>query len=323
MLTRRTLYVAALGAAVSSGARAQAYPSRRVHIVVPYPPGGQPDVAGRLLADALGEIYPQPFVVENRVGGLGMIGASHVARAAPDGHTLLVGTVASHGINPAVIPDLTYDAINDFRHVALLAQAPNVLVVHSSVPVSTFEEFVQYARERPGQLNFASPGVGTLNNLVTEMIKRELRLNIASVEYRGAGPAFNDVMAGHVQGVVTNIELAVPQLAGGRIKALAVSSTERAELLPDVPSYAELGYPTLTSTVWSGLFAPKATPDAIVNELNARCREALRGDRARSTMHSLGIVPGDMSAAEFEAFVRNEVTRLGQLVRTIGIQVPR
>jgi tripartite-type tricarboxylate transporter receptor subunit TctC len=323
MLTRRAFHLAALGAALPLPALAQTYPSRVVTIVAPYPPGGQPDVAARFTAEALSRLYPQRFIVENRVGGLGNIGSTYVARAEPDGHTLLVGTVASHGINPSVVPNLTYDAINDFRHVALLAQAPSVFVIHSDVPANTFDEFVAYVRSRPGQLSYASPGVGTLNHLVMETIKKDLGLDMPSVEYRGAGPAFTDVMAGHVHAVVTNIEIAAPQMSTGRVKALAVSSTERAPLLPNVPTYNELGHRAFTSTVWSCLFAPRRTPDAIVNDLNAKVREGLRDERAQATMRNLGIVTGNLNPAEVEAFVRNEIERLGRQVRAVGVRIPQ
>ena len=300
-------------------AQAQDYPARLVTIVVPYPPGGQPDLMGRLLADRMNRVFPGRFVVENRVGGAGNIGSTHVARAQPDGYTLLVGTVASHGVNPSIIRNIPYDAIADFRHIALLATAPGILVVHPSVQARSFAEFVALVRANPGRFSYGSPGAGTLNRLVMESIKHKLGLDIVGVPYRGAGPAFNDTVAGHVQANMTNIEIAAPAIAEGRLRGLAVSDHRRAAMLPDVPTLAELGHADLVSLVWSGLFAPARTPDAVVDVIAGHVRTVLQDAELRRTMAASGATPGDMTPAQFETFVRAEIARLGAAVRAIGI----
>ncbi len=319
--TRRTTLAAGAAALLAPRIlRAQDYPSRTVTIIVPYPPGGQPDVMARFLADRLNRLYPGRFVVENRVGGAGNVGTSHVARSVPDGTTIMVGTVASHGVNPGLFgASLPYDPVADFRHIALLATAPGVLVVHPSLPARNFSEFVALIRANPGRYSYGSPGPGTLNRLVMEMLKRKLGLDIVGVPYRGAGPAFNDTVAGHVQANVTNIELAAQAVAEGRLRAIAVGAHERAALLPDVPTLAELGHPDLVSLVWSGLFAPARTPDAIVGWLAANTRAVLQDAELRSAMAAVGAVPGNMTPAQFEAFVRSEVARLTEAVRAIGM----
>lgn len=303
----------------SALAAADSYPTKPVLVVVPYPAGGQPDIAARLVSDWMTKTYSHRFVVENRVGAAGSTGSTSVAKATPDGYTLLVGSVASHGVNPTILPNIPYDAMNDFEHIALLAQAPSVLVVHPSVPVNNFKEFIEYAKANPGKLNFASPGAGTLNRLSMETIKKELGLDIRAVPYRGAGPAFNDVVAGHVKVKATNIELAVPMVAAGKLKALAVSSKERSTLLKDVPTYAELGYPQFTATVWSGLFAPKGTPADIVAKLNANAREALKRPETVEVMQKLGITVEDLSSEEYKSFVESQIKMLGDQVRKTGI----
>lgn len=321
LLTRRAAAAATAAAILSRrDAMAQDYPSRVVTIIVPYPPGGQPDVMARFLADRLNRAHPGRFVVENRVGGAGNIGTSYVARAQPDGSTIMVGTVASHGVNPGLFgANLPYDPVADFRHIALLATAPGVLVVHPSFPARSFQEFVAIVRVNPGRFSYASPGPGTLNRLVMEMTKRKLGLDIVGVPYRGAGPAFNDTVAGHVQANVTNIELAAQAIAEGRLRGLAVGAHQRAALLPDVPTLAELGHPDLVSPVWSGLFAPVRTPDAIVAWLAENTRMVLQDPELRSAMAAVGAVPGEMTPAQFEAFVRSEVARLTAAVREIGM----
>jgi len=317
---RRAMLALAAAAGLAPRAPvAQGYPAGLVTIVVPFPPGGQPDLMARLLAERLNRIFPRRFVVENRVGGAGNVGTASVARAQPDGSTLMVGTVASHGVNPGLMPNIPYDAINDFRAIALLATAPGVLVVHPSVPARSFEEFVALVRANPGRLSYASPGAGTLNRLVMESIKHKLGLDIVGVPYRGAGPAFNDTVAGHVQANITNIEIAAQAIAEGRLRGLAVGDHQRSALLPDVPTLAELGHPDLVSLVWSGLFAPARTPDAVVSTLAEHVRTILQDPELRRTMAAVGATPGDMTPAQFAEFVRSEVRRLGAAIRAIGI----
>ncbi|WP_375459684.1 Bug family tripartite tricarboxylate transporter substrate binding protein [uncultured Enterovirga sp.] len=298
---------------------AQTYPGRTVVLSVPTPPGGQPDILARLVADRLSKALPQRLVVENRAGANSNISPREVARAAPDGHTLLVAS-APFLINTSLYTDLAFDPIRDFVPVAMLGAAPSILIVHPSVPAKTLAEFVDYLRQSAGKPIYASPGAGTASRLLFEQFKRLAGVEPGIVPYRGAGPVFNDVLAGHVPMTIAQVEVAAAMVREGRLRALAVSSRERSALLPDVPTFRELGFP-IEVTVWSGLYAPAGTPPAIVELLNAETRKALAEPAARDVMGKLGIVSEPLTPAQLGDLVRAEIARYAGIVKAAGITV--
>lgn len=319
LLTSRLFaWLVAAGAAIGAAA-AQTYPSRTVTIVVPTPPGGQPDILARLAADRLSRTLPQRFVVENKPGNNSNIAPTQVARAEPDGHTLLVGS-APFTINPSLYTDLAFDAQRDFVPVAMLGAGPAVLVVNPSVPATTLAEFVAYLRRNPGKPLYGSPGAGTASRLLFERFKRLADFDVGIVPYRGAGPVFNDVLAGHVPFTIAQLEVAAAMAKEGRLRALAVSSRQRTALLPDVPTFAELGYP-IDVTVWTALFAPKGTPDAVVQLLNAEIRKAMADPEVTAVLAKLGNVAEPLSGAEVGGLLARDIAHYREIVKTAGVTV--
>jgi tripartite-type tricarboxylate transporter receptor subunit TctC len=298
---------------------AQTYPSRPVVMSVPTPPGGQPDILARIVADRLSKAFNQRFLVENKPGANSNISPALVARAAPDGHTLLVAS-APFMINPSLYSDLTFDPVKDFVPIAMLGAAPSMLIVHPSVPATTLAEFIDYARKNAGRPIYASPGAGTASRLLFEQFKRLVGIDVGIVPYRGAGPVFNDVLAGHVPMTVAQVEVAAPMVREGRLRALAVTSRERTALLPEVPTFTELGYP-LAVTVWSGLFAPAGTPSEIVEKLHAETRKALSDAEVTELLSKLGIVAEPLSSAEVGQLVSSEIARYREIVKAAGVTV--
>jgi tripartite-type tricarboxylate transporter receptor subunit TctC len=285
--------------------------------VVATPPGGQPDILARLIADRLSRAFPYRFIVENRVGANGNLAPAHVARQAPDGHTLFVGS-APFLINPSLYADLSFDVFRDFKPIAYLGAAPTALIVHPSFPASTLAEFIDHVRKNPGRPWYASPGAATASRITFELFKRQANVDIGIVPYRGAGPVFNDVLAGHVPITLAQPEVAAAMVQEGRLRALAVSSKERAPLLPNTPTFRELGYP-IVRTVWSGLFAPAGTPDGVVQRLNAEARKALAEPDVIDILNKLGLVVEPMSPEELGRLVASEVASYAEIVKAAGI----
>jgi tripartite-type tricarboxylate transporter receptor subunit TctC len=301
----------------STAAVAQGYPTRIVTVVVATPPGGQPDILARLIADRLSRAFPYRFIVENRVGANGNLAPAHVAKQAPDGHTLFVGS-APFLINPSLYGDLSFDVFRDFKPIAFLGAAPTALIVNPSFPAKTLAELVDHVRKNPGQPWYASPGAATASRITFELFKRQANIDVAIVPYRGAGPVFNDVLAGHVPMTIAQPEVVAAMVQEGRLRALAVSSKDRAPLLPDVPTYGELGYP-IVRTVWSGLFAPAGTPESIIQRLNAEARKALTEPEVRDILDKLGIVVDPMTPDQLGQLVASEVASYREIVKAAGI----
>src|SRR5829696_307790 len=309
--------ILALCAAVPVAAVAQDYPTRTVVMAVPTPPGGQPDILARLIADRLSRAFPYRFIVENRAGANGNLAPAHVAKQAPDGHTLLVAS-APFLINPSLYPDLPFDVFRDFKPIAFLGAAPTALIVHPSFPAKTLAEFIEHVRKNPGKPWYASPGAATASRITFELFKRQANIDVAIVPYRGAGPVFNDVLAGHVPMTIAQPEVVAAMVQEGRLRALAVSSSQRAPLLPDVPTYAELGYP-IVRTVWSGLFAPAGTPDSVIQRLHAEARKALAEPEVLAILDKLGMVIEPMSPEQLGQLVASEVASYREIVKEAGI----
>jgi len=296
--------------------QAQAWPTRPVKIIVPFAPGGTADTLGRLVAQKVGEQLKASFVVENRPGAGGALGSDLVAKAQPDGYTLVVSGIASHVIAPALPNGTPYDPVADFTHVALFGGPPAVLAVHPSVQAKDLREFIALAKAKP--LSYGSPGNGTQGQLVAELFKRRAGIDLQHVPYKGASGAVTDLIAGHIPVVSTTLTTAASQIRAGKARGLAVSAAKRLQDFPDIPTYAELGYPELVATVWFSLSGPANMPAEIVERLNAEVNRALELTDVRERLRPEGIVPNRLSAREFSAFVADEVRRWGPVVRASG-----
>jgi tripartite-type tricarboxylate transporter receptor subunit TctC len=299
-------------------ATAQSWPDRPVKIVAPFAPGGTADTLGRLVAEQLTQKFKQSFVVENRPGAGGAVGSELVAKSDPDGYTFVVSSVASHVIRPNLPGGTSYDPMKDFTHVALLGGPPAVFAVNPSLPAKTLKEFVALAKQQPGKLTYGSPGTGTQGQLVAELFKHEAGINVVHVPYKGAARAVTDLLAGQITAVSTTLTTASGQIKGGRARALALSAKERLPDYPDIPTFAEQGYPNIVGTVWFSLSGPAGVPPAIVDKLNAAVREALKAPEVRERVKHDGIVPNDLDAKQFTAFVAEELKRWAPVVKASG-----
>jgi len=297
----------------------QAYPVRPVRLVVPAAPGGGTDITARIIAPKLSELLGQQVVVENRAGAGTMIGSEAVARAAPDGYTLLMG-ISTLAINPAMYKKVPYDALKDFAPISQVVSLPNVLVTHPSLPAKTVKELVAFARARPGQLNYASAGVGTNPHLSMELFLAMTGLKMIHVPYKGAGPGLVDTVAGHVSVMTPSIISGLPHVRGGRLRALGVTSAKRAGGVPDIPTIAEAGVPGYDAVQWFGVLAPTATPRAIVVRLHGEIVRVLQAADVRGRLSADGADPVGSSPEEFAAFLRAETAKWAKVVKDAGIQ---
>lgn len=305
-------------AAWASAAAAQVWPSKPVRLIVPFAPGGSADTLGRLVAQKLSESFKQTFVVENRGGAGGVIGSELVAKAPADGYTLLVSGVASHCIAPALSKEFPFDPLRDFTHIALFGGPPGVLVVHPGVAAKDLREFVALLKAQPGRISYGSPGNGTQGHLLAEQLKQVAGIEMTHVPYKGAGPAVADMIAGHVSAGSTTLSTAATQIRAGKLRALAVSSSRRLADFPDVPTYAELGYPELTATIWFSLSGPAGVPRDIVNRLNSEVRRILQQADVRERLRPEGVEIGDLDPQAFSAYVAAELKRWAPVVRAAG-----
>jgi tripartite-type tricarboxylate transporter receptor subunit TctC len=306
-------------AAVFSPAQAQQYPTKPVRLVVPAAPGGGTDITARIIAPKLSEQLGQQVVVENRAGAGTMIGSEAVARAAPDGYTLLMG-ISTLAINPAMYKKVPYDALKDFAPISQVVSLPNVLVTHPSLPVKTVKELVAFARARPGQLNYASAGVGTNPHLSMELFLAMTGLKMTHVPYKGAGPGLVDTVAGHVSVMTPSIISGLPHVRGGRLRALGVTSAKRAGGVPDIPTIAEAGVPGYDAVQWFGVLAPTTTPRAIVVRLHGEIVRVLQAADVKGRLSGDGADPVGNSPEEFAAFLSAETAKWAKVVKDAGIQ---
>jgi tripartite-type tricarboxylate transporter receptor subunit TctC len=308
-----------LGAAVA-GAQAAAYPEKPVRVIIPSPTGGGTDTSTRILAPKLGEILGQQLVLENRPGASGNIGAEVAARAAPDGYTLLA-CIASHTSNPAVMRKVSYDLARDFAPIARTVTVPNVLFSHPSLPVKTIKELIAFARARPGELNFASAGLGTNPHLAMELFLNETRLKVTHIPYKGVGPALVDVVAGHVPLMMGNILVASPHLRSGRIRGYGVTSAKRSAAAPELPTIAEAALPGYEADQWYGLLAPAGTPREIVGRLHAAVVQALQDPQVRQRFLNDGAEPSPhRTPEEFGALIVSDMKKWARVVKEAGIR---
>ena len=312
--------LAALALALAAGtAAAQGFPAKPVKIVVAFPPGGSTDITARLIAPKLGELWKQPVVVENKPGAGANIGTDYVAKSAPDGHTLLLATTAL-AVSAAVYDKLPYDPLADLAPVLFVSSIPNLLVVTPSLPASTPQEFVAYARANPGKLNFASPGPATGQRLAFELVKQAAGIDVVHVPYKGGAPAGQAVMAGEVQAMIVNVVEALPQVKAGKMKAIAATTAKRAAMLPALPTLAETVTPGLDVSVWQGVLAPGATPKDVVERINRDVAAVLAQPEVRERLAGMGmdVTPG--TSADFERFLRAEISIWKKVAQVANIK---
>jgi tripartite-type tricarboxylate transporter receptor subunit TctC len=299
---------------------AQPYPARPITLIVPFPPGGSTDIVGRIAAEGLSHELGQPLVVDNRGGAGGAIGARAIADAAADGYTLGIATVSTHVVNPVVQPKLRYDPLKDFTLLSEIAAVPNVVSVHPSVPARDMAQLIAYAKRNPGKLNYGTPGAGSLGHLIGETFKYSAGVNLTHVPYRGAGPALNDALAGQVQVLFDNLPSSLPQIQAGKLRALAVASEKRLALLPDVPTFAEVGLPLLNDPSWFGLIAPAGLSGELVAQLHGALVRALRRPDVQKRLEAASATPVGSSPEAFAALVRQALENTRKVAREANLK---
>ena len=304
--------------ALTAQATAESYPDRVVRIVNPYPPGGSVDVMARILAQKLSDNLGQQFIVENRSGGGGNTGSDYVAKAEPDGYTLLFTAPGPLTVNQTLYNKLAFDPAKDFAPIALFATAPIVLIVNPAVPANDVQELIALARKEPGKINFASAGNGTTNHLSGELFKSRANIDIVHVPYRGAGPAMNDIVGGHVQMFFDLMPVVLPQIATGKVRALANAGAKRPSALPNVPTIAEQGLAGFDASSWYGLVAPVKTPEPALAKLRDEVAKALKAPDMIARIHELGSEPGTVFGSDFGAFMAAETRKWADVIRTSG-----
>jgi len=322
-MNRRVASLVLVGAALLGplAAAAQDYPTRPIRLIVPFPAGGPSDLFGRMLGIKLTESLGQQVVVENRSGVGGVTGVDVVARSASDGYTIGLSSAGALSIIPFMLGKMPFDWQKDLALLTLVARVPEVLVVHPSLKVETLKDLVEYARANPGKLNFGSSGVGSIAHMAVELLKTEAHIDLVHVPYRGAAPAVTDLLGGQVQLVVFDVPVLLPHIRSGALHALAVTSHARAANLPDVPTTAEAGFPSVLSDNWYGLVAPAATPPAILNKIQTAATAALRSDDLKAQYAKQDALAAPTTPAEFAAFVTAERAKWQEVVVATGVKL--
>ena len=315
------IIVAGLAASLLAAAALAQYPEKPIRLIVPFAAGGGNDSVARLVGKRVSDSLGQQLVIDNRPGAGGVLGAELAAKAAPDGYTLFLGGVGSHAINPNLSDSLPYDPIRDFAPVALLAQAPLVLVVHPSVPADSFKAFVALARSRPGQLNYASNGNGSSSHLAAVMFGSMTGVDMVHVPYKGLSPALTDLLSGRVQLMFSSVVAILPHIKSEKLRGLAVTGSRRLPSMPDLPTIAESGLPGYEASSWYGVLAPAGTPREIVVKLNAEFVKALAQPEVRTSLLAEGAEPVGGTPEQFAAHIRYEKERLGKLIREAKIRL--
>ena len=297
---------------------AQTYPSRPVRLVVPFPAGSTPDIVGRTLGQKLAEAWGQPVVIENKPGAAGNIGTAEVARALRDGYTLLIGSNGPIAVNQALYKDLPFSAARDLKPISLLAAAPQVLVVHPSVPAADLKQFVEYARANPDKLSYGSVGAGSASHLTMELLKSQAKISLLHVPYKGFPPAVQDLLSGRIQATFAIVPAVLPQIRSGRLKALAVTSAKRTSLAPDLATVAEQGFAYFDATAWQGLLSPAGIPPDAFERISRETQTAMRLPDVKQILESQGFEVIGSSPQEYEAFLRSERDKWTRIVRETG-----
>lgn len=307
--------------AVPSVTNAQDFPLREVRIVVPQAPGGASDAMARLMANKLAERWRQPVVVENKAGANGNIGTTEVAKSAPDGHTLLFTYAGSHVTSPALYSNLAWDPIRDFVAVSPVAQLPFVAVVHKGLKVENLESFIALARTEDGRLNSASPGSGSLNHLLSELFNKATGTKTTHVPYTGISQALIDLIAERVDITFSSVPSVVSHVRSGALQPLAVTSTDRSELLPDVPTFSERGFPELAASPWFGVLAPRGTPQPVLDQLNRDIHAVVQSEEMQTQLRSIGATAKTSAADDFQSLIEDDLRKWSQIVSESNISV--
>jgi len=311
----------AAGLIAGTAATAQNFPTRPVTLIVPFPPGGGTDILARPFADALSRKWGQPVVVENKAGAGGSIGTEAAARAAPDGYTLVLGTVGTHAINQSLYSKLPYDGDRDFEAITLVANTPNILVVNPQVEARSVAQLIAYAKENPGKLNYASPGNGTPPHLAAEVFKQMAGVQIMHIPYKGTGPALTDLLGGRVQMMIANAPAVLPYVASGKLIALASTSAKRPSILPDLPTLDESGLKGYEADTWYGLFTAKGTPPEIVRRLNADVVSVLKSAEIQSFFAKQGAEVIADTPEEATAKLRADISKWGKVIADLHLKL--
>ena len=301
-------------------ALAQAYPHKPLRLVVPFPPGGPTDILGRALGAKLGELLGQPVIIDNRGGAGGGIGADNIAKSAPDGYSLLLGTTGTHTINPNLYSKLPYDPIKDFVPISLVVKYLNILVVNPNVPVTSVAELIALAKQKPGQITFGSAGNGSSNHLTAEMLATMTGVKMQHVPYKGSGPALNDVIAGQISFMFDQYSTVGPNIKAGKLRAIGIATKQRHPLLPDVPTIGET-VPGFEVSPWYGLFAPAGTPRAIIDRLNADLVKVMNSPEIHARMTTLGWDPVTNTPEQFAAQIKSELAIWADVVKKSGAKI--
>ena len=312
--------IIAIAFLLSGAAQAQDYPNKAVRIVIPFPAGGGTDILSRALGQKLSDQWKQPIIVDNRPGGGANIGADHAAKSPADGYTLFMASTI-HSINVSLYPKLTYDFLKDFAPIGLVAETAQVLVVHPSVPANTVKEFIALLKSQPGKLSYSSAGNGSQPHLAAELFKSMTGTSMAHVPYKGAPPAMNDLIAGHVAVSFATTPTAVPNVKSGKVKALGVSSTKRVPALPEVPTIAEAGVPGYDANGYFGLMGPAGMPQPVIDRINASVMGIVRDPAMAKTLSDLGYEASPSTPAEHARFLREEVAKWTKVVKESGAKI--
>jgi tripartite-type tricarboxylate transporter receptor subunit TctC len=322
--TRIALHTAALTwlslAIGHSIALAQPWPNKPIKLIIPFPPGGTTDIVGRAVVDQLSKQLGQPIVIENRGGAAGAIGAEAIAKAAPDGYTIGLATVSTHGTNPTMNPKLAYDVERDFIAITNLADVPNILAIHPTVPAQNMAELLALLRAKPGQLSYASSGTGGIGHMFGELFKVSSKTFILHIPYRGAGPALNDAIGGQVNMIFDNLPSTLPFVQAGKLRPIAVASTKRVDVLPNVPTFAELGLKDANVMAWYGLVAPARTPDDVVKKIYDGALKALQSTEVRERFKNAGATPIGNTPQEYAKQIKSEMETWRRVVKLQGIK---
>jgi tripartite-type tricarboxylate transporter receptor subunit TctC len=318
-ILRRSAVAAVLLAAPGLAA-AQAYPSRPLRIIIPFPPGGATDISGRYIAQKLGEAFGQQALPDNRPGANGTIGLELAAKAPPDGHTLVIGQTGNLAISPG-LTKVNYDPTRDFAPISLVIASPHALAVHPSLPARSLKDVISLARSKPGQLNYASTGSGSAGHLGMELLKKTTRMDIVHVPYKGATPGLMDLVAGHVALMFTSVLSTAQVQQSGKVRVLAVGSLQRSPSLPEVPTIAESGYPRFEVISWWGVLGPAAVPKDIVARLNSEIAKVMASPDARDRIAALGADIMTSTPERFAAYIKSEQAKWGQVIKDSGARV--
>jgi len=310
-----------LPAAWSDGAFAQAFPSKPVKLVIPFPPGGSLDAVGRAIADKLTQMWGQSVVVDNKPGAGGNIGADFVAKSAPDGYTVVMGALSTHAVNPSLYPKMPYDAVKDFAPISLVAITPNVLVVNPSLPVNSVKDLIAYAKANPGKLSFGSGSNGSAGHLAGELFKVDTGTDMVHIPFKGGAPALQALLAGDTQLMFDNLANSMQQVKAGKLKALAVTTEKRSALVSDLPTMAESGVPGFDISTWFGIMAPAGTPPDVIAKWNTDLVKVLNSPDMRERMTAQGAEAAPDTPAEFSAFIARELAKYARIVKASGAKV--